>query len=46
VVVVPRQAEAEIFAEALDKARTEKTIKTDLEKGMLASEAFAKYGIL
>jgi len=46
VVVVPRQAEAKIFMEALDKARTEKTIQVDLENGMLASEAFAKYGIL
>ena len=46
VVVVPRQAEAEIFMEALDKARTEKTIQVELENGMLASEAFAKYGIL
>lgn len=46
VVVVPRQVETEIFMEALDKARTEKTIKIDLENGMLAGEAFAKYGIL
>ncbi len=46
VVVVPRQVESKIFGEALEKARTEKTIKTDLEQGMLASEAFAKYGIL
>ena len=46
VVAVPRRVEAEIFAEALEKARTEKTIKTELEQGMLASEAFKKYGIL
>ena len=46
VVVVPRQVEAEIFMEALAKARTEKTIKSDLEQGMPVSEAFAKYGIL
>lgn len=46
VVVVPRRVEAEVFSQALDKARTEKVIKTDLEQGMLASEAFKKYGIL
>ncbi len=46
VVVVPRQAEAEIFSEALEKARTEKIIQVELEQGMLAGEAFKKYGIL
>jgi len=46
VVVVPRRAEAEVFSEALEKARTEKTIKIELEQGMLTSEAFKKYGIL
>jgi len=46
VVVVPRRAEVEVFSEALEKARTEQTIKTELEQGMLASEAFKKYGIL
>jgi regulator of RNase E activity RraA len=46
VVVVPRQVESKIIVEALEKARTEQTIRIDLEQGMLASEAFAKYGIL
>jgi regulator of RNase E activity RraA len=46
VVVVPRAAEAEIFSAALEKARAEKIIKTELEQGMLATEAFKKYGIL
>lgn len=46
VVVVPRRIETEIFSEALEKARTEKTIKIELEQGMLAGEAFKKYGIL
>ncbi len=46
VVVVPRRVEVEVFSQALDKARTEKVIKTDLERGMLAAEAFKKYGIL
>jgi len=46
VVVVPRRVEAEVLSQALEKARTEKVIKTDLEQGMLATEAFKKYGIL
>ncbi len=46
VVVVPRQIEAELFGKALEKARTEKIIQVELEQGMLASEAFKKYGIL
>jgi regulator of RNase E activity RraA len=46
VVVVPRRVEIEVFSQALEKARTEKVIKVDLEQGMLAAEAFKKYGIL
>ena len=46
VVAVPRSVENEVFTDALLKARTEKTIKRDLEQGMLASQAFKKYGIL
>jgi regulator of RNase E activity RraA len=46
VVVVPQAAEAEVFSAALEKARAEKVIKIELEKGMLAGEAFKKYGIL
>jgi regulator of RNase E activity RraA len=46
VVVVPRAVEAEVFSAALEKARAEKVIKIELEKGMLAAEAFKKYGIL
>ncbi|MBI1879427.1 MAG: RraA family protein, partial [Chloroflexi bacterium] len=46
VVVVPRAVEADIFSAALKKARAEKVIKIELEQGMLAAEAFEKYGIL
>lgn len=46
VVVVPQRIEAEIFSEALEKARAEKIIKLELEQGMLATDAFKKYGIL
>jgi regulator of RNase E activity RraA len=45
-IVIPNNVEAEVFSEALDKARTENIIRTELEQGMLASEAFDKYGIL
>ena len=46
VIVVPREVEAEVFSQALQKARTENVIRTELEQGMLASAAFKKYGIL
>jgi len=46
VVVVPRAVEASVFTASFEKARAEKLIKADLERGMLASEAFKKYGIM
>ena len=46
VVVVPQPIEVEVFKAALEKARAEKVIKIELEQGMLATEAFKKYGIL
>jgi regulator of RNase E activity RraA len=45
-LVVPRDVEGDVFNEALEKARTENIIRTELEQGMLAGEAFDKYGIL
>lgn len=46
VCVIPRQAEEEVFAKALEKARGEKTVRKAIEAGMSAVEAFAKYGIM
>jgi regulator of RNase E activity RraA len=46
VVVVPKAVEESVFTRSLAKARTEKTIKKDLENGMLATIAFKKYGIM
>lgn len=46
VCVVPREAEAEVFAGAIEKARGEKTVKKAIQSGMRAGEAFAKYGIM
>lgn len=46
VCVVPRRAERDVFAGALEKARGEKQVKRALEEGMTAREAFEKFGIL
>ncbi len=46
VLVVPREAEVEVFMLALEKARGEKTVKRELEAGSTAVAAFAKHGIM
>ena len=46
VLVVPFDAEDEVFSRALEKARSEKTVKRDLENGVSAVEAFARHGIM
>jgi regulator of RNase E activity RraA len=46
VLVVPREAEVEVFTRALEKARGEKTVKKDLEAGSTAVDAFTKHGIM
>lgn len=46
VCVVPARAEEEVFRRAFEKARAEKTVRTALESGMSARDAFAQYGIL
>ncbi len=46
VLVVPREAEEEIFQRALEKARGEKLVRKAIEDGMSAVEAFAKFGIM
>jgi len=45
VIAVPRDAEDEVFSLALKNARTENSIKTALEKGMPAAEAFQSFGM-
>lgn len=45
IVVVPQTIQATVIADALSKARAEKTLRHDLEAGMRAVEAFKKYGI-
>lgn len=46
VVVVPRQAETEVIAKALEKARGERLVGKAIAAGMSAGEAFRTYGIL
>jgi regulator of RNase E activity RraA len=46
VLVVPREAEEEVFVRALEKARGEKLVRKAIEAGSSAVEAFAKFGIM
>jgi regulator of RNase E activity RraA len=46
VLVVPREAEEEIFTGAIEKARGEKLVGKAIEAGMSASEAFKTFGIM
>lgn len=45
-IVLPREREVEITTKSLTKARTESVVRAELVKGMSASEAFARYGVL
>jgi regulator of RNase E activity RraA len=46
VLVVPADAETEIFTKALEKARGEKVVRRELESGSSAVTAFKKHGIM
>ena len=46
VLVVPQEAETEIFVNAIEKARGEKLVRQAIEAGMGAAEAFKKFGIM
>ena len=46
VLVVPRESEDEIVSAALEKVRGESTVRTAIENGMSAQEAYDTYGIL
>jgi len=46
VLVVPAEAEAEVFTGALEKARGEKLVRKAIEEGSSAVDAFEKYGIM
>jgi regulator of RNase E activity RraA len=46
VLLVPAEAEAEVFSRALEKARGEKLVKKAIEEGSSAVDAFDKFGIM
>jgi regulator of RNase E activity RraA len=46
VLLVPAEAEEEVFAGALEKARGEKLVRRAIEEGSSAVEAFKKFGIM
>lgn len=46
VLVIPREAEEEALTRALEKARGEKFVRTAMEGGMSAVEAFEQFGIM
>ena len=46
VLLVPVEAEDEVFTRALEKVRGEKLVKKTIEKGSSAVDAFEKYGIM
>ena len=46
VCVVPKKAERDVFARALEKARGEKQVQEAIRAGMGAQEAFDRFGIL
>jgi regulator of RNase E activity RraA len=46
VCVVPIEGETEIFTRALEKARSEKLVRTAIEEGSSAVAAFEKYGVM
>ncbi len=46
VCVIPRAAEVETFAAAVEKVRGEQRVQQALEAGMTAVEAFARFGIM
>lgn len=46
VCVIPQEAELDIFSQALEKARGERTVLKAIQNGMGAAEAFNTYGIL
>lgn len=46
VLLVPAEAEIEVFTRALEKARGEKLVRKAIEEGSSAVQAFAKHGIM
>jgi hypothetical protein len=45
-LLVPAEAETEVFTRALEKARGEKLVRKAIEAGSSTVDAFEKYGIM
>ena len=46
VLVIPREAEGEAIARALEKAATENKVRIAIEAGMSTEEAFERFGVM
>lgn len=46
VLIIPRDVEDEVLERALAKASAENLVRREIEAGMSATDAFAKYGVL
>ena len=46
VLIIPREIAEQVLEDALKKAAGEKNVRKEIENGMTATEAIAKYGIL
>ncbi|MCC7157203.1 MAG: RraA family protein [Bryobacterales bacterium] len=46
IIVVPKDAEGDVISMALAKVRTESEVRVAISRGMLAAEAFERYGVL
>lgn len=46
VLIIPREIEDEVIARSLEKARTEKAVRQEIEAGLSSTHAFRKYGVL
>lgn len=46
VLIIPQELEEKVITKALKKARGEKVVRSEIENGMSATDAFSKYGIL
>jgi 4-hydroxy-4-methyl-2-oxoglutarate aldolase len=45
VLVIPREAEGDVIAKAVEKARTEGEVEKAIKSGMGACEAWEKFGV-
>ena len=46
VLIIPEELEKQTISQALQKARTEKKVLTEIKNGMTSTEAFKRYGVL